>query len=61
MALDLSEHDAGDLLDEAAAPFRALAAERGVDLQIRSPQMPVSLVCDRARLLMALSIYWTTV
>lgn len=55
VTLDLAEHNAGDLIDEAAAPFRAIAAERGVDLQIRSPQPPVSLVCDRSRLLMALS------
>ncbi len=55
VALDRAAHDTGDLLDEAAAPFRALAAERGIDLQIHPPDQPITLVCDRARLLLALS------
>lgn len=55
VSLDLADHDVGDLLDEAAAPFRAVATERKIDLHIISPPAPLTLRCDRARLLMALS------
>ncbi len=37
------------------ARIRALAAERGIDLTLHSPRAPVTLTCDRARLLLALS------
>lgn len=53
--LDLAAHDVADLLDEAAAPFRALAGERSIELAVESPQPAISLTCDRARLVLALS------
>ena len=53
--LDLAAHDVGDLLDEAAAPFRALAGERGIELAVEAPPQAVALTCDRARLVLALS------
>jgi len=55
VSLDLAEHDVADLLDEAVVSFRAIAAERGVELCVCPPGQPLLLRCDRARLLMALS------
>ncbi|MFZ1752365.1 MAG: HAMP domain-containing sensor histidine kinase, partial [Caldilineaceae bacterium] len=53
--LDLRPHNLGDLLDEAAASFRALAVDRSIELTVRPPRAALSLTCDRARLLLALS------
>lgn len=53
--LDLAPHNVGDLLDETAAPFRALAGERSIELAIELPTQPLTLTCDRARLVLALS------
>ena len=55
VTLDMAAYDVGDLLDETVAPFRVLAAEQGISLQIHPPGDPFTLVCDRARLLLALS------
>jgi two-component system OmpR family sensor kinase len=55
VALDLAEHDLTDLLEEAAAPFRSLAVERGIDLIVHAPDAPLVLSCDQPRLLLALS------
>ena len=55
VALDLAEHDISDLLEEAAAPFRGLAAEQGIELSLRHPDPPLTLSCDQPRLLLALS------
>lgn len=53
--LDLAAHDLGDLLDEAAAPFRGLAAERGIELSLHLPDPSLALTCDQPRTLVALS------
>lgn len=55
VALDLAEHDLADLLEEAAAPFRGLAVERGIEFSLRLPDPPFTLTCDQPRLLLALS------
>ncbi len=55
VALDLAEQDVGDLLEEAAAAFRGLAAERGIELSLHLPNPPLTLTCDQPRLLLALS------
>ena len=55
VALDLAAQDVGDLLDEASAPLRALAVERGIELTVEPPLAALALTCDRARLLLALS------
>ncbi len=55
VTLDLQEYDVADLLEEAAAPFHALAQERGIDLQLALPTSALRLTCDRARMVLALS------
>lgn len=55
VALDLAPHDLTDLLEEAAAPFRSLAVERGIDLIVHTSDAPLLLTCDQPRLLLALS------
>ncbi len=54
-ALDLSNHDAGELVESAAAPFKVLAQEKGVAFSINPPASPLELKCDRARVELALS------
>ena len=53
--LDLRQHDVGELLDAAAAPFRLTAQEKGVTLAVQPPAEPLSCRCDRPRLEMALA------
>ncbi len=53
--LHLAEHDVGDLLDAAAAPFRLAAQEKGVALAVQPPDPPLACRCDRPRLEMALA------
>jgi signal transduction histidine kinase len=54
-ALELTGQDAGELIEAAALPFRALAAERGITLTIRPPLKALTIRCDRARIELALS------
>ncbi|MEI2690477.1 MAG: HAMP domain-containing sensor histidine kinase [Anaerolineae bacterium] len=53
--LDLRAHDAGELIDAAAAPFRLAAQEKGVTLAVQPPAEPLTVRCDRPRLEMALA------
>ena len=53
--LDYEECDAGELIQSAVAPFKALAAGRGIDLRAVLPEQPVSLTCDRGRMVLVLS------
>ena len=53
--LDRAAHDAGDLIASVAAAFKARAREQGVALSLSPPQPALSVVCDRARIEMALS------
>jgi signal transduction histidine kinase len=55
VALDLDHHDAGELIEEAAAGFKATANEKSITLSIKVPDAPVSVYCDRARVELALS------
>jgi signal transduction histidine kinase len=55
VSLDLASHDMGELIQAAAAPFKMLAQERGVELSISPPAPPLSSRCDRARIEVALS------
>ncbi|HEX9017746.1 MAG TPA: HAMP domain-containing sensor histidine kinase [Anaerolineaceae bacterium] len=52
--LDRQRHDLGDLLQSGAAPFQALAQEKNIQLKIELPQPPVVVVCDQARIEIAL-------
>ena len=54
-ALELSNHDAGELVESAAAPFKVLAQEKGVAFSTNPPASPLELNCDRARVELALS------
>jgi signal transduction histidine kinase len=54
-SLELASEDTGELIEAAALPFRALAAERGIALSVRAPLEPVAIRCDRARIQLALS------
>jgi signal transduction histidine kinase len=53
--LNLRTHDAGELIDAAAAPFRLAAQEKGITLAVQSPNEPLTVRCDRPRLEMALA------
>jgi signal transduction histidine kinase len=52
--LELAEHDVRDLLELAAAHFKARAEEKGIELQLVKPDSPLNLVCDQPRLELAL-------
>ncbi len=54
-SLDFAVHDAGEILQEAAAPLRARVAEKGVSLEVALPDPPLRVTCDRGRMIMALS------
>lgn len=54
-SLALGEHPAGDILQQAAAGLRVLAADKGVALEVRVPDPPATLSCDRDRVVLALS------
>jgi signal transduction histidine kinase len=53
--LDMAECDAGEVLQSAAAPFRQLAQERNIALNIELPTPALTVCCDRARIEIALS------
>lgn len=53
--LDLENHDVGDLLEAAAAPFRLRAQEKGVTLTVEAPPVAATVMCDRARVEMLLA------
>ncbi|HRJ45472.1 MAG TPA: HAMP domain-containing sensor histidine kinase, partial [Caldilineaceae bacterium] len=55
VALDLADHDLAELIEEVAAPFYTLAGERGIGLTARPLAEPLTLTCDRVRMVMALS------
>ncbi len=55
ITLDVSEHDAGELIETAAAAFKTLAREKNVTLSILDPSSALQISCDRARLELALS------
>jgi two-component system sensor histidine kinase BaeS len=54
-ALEKEPRRAADLLEEAAAPFRRRAKEAGVRLHLNLPASELTVRCDRARVLLALS------
>ncbi len=54
VALDLSCHDAADLVSSAASACKALALENGVSLSVQAPADPLEIECDRARIELAL-------
>ncbi len=53
--LELSLHDAGDILQASAAAFKQIARERDINLNVCSPEPPIAVHCDRARIQIALS------
>jgi len=55
VALDLANHDVGELIESAASAFKALAQEKGVTFSIQAPLPSLELRCDRARIELALS------
>jgi signal transduction histidine kinase len=55
IALDVTSHDAGELIRASAAAFKALAHEKHVTLSVKEPPSPVQVRCDRARIELALS------
>jgi signal transduction histidine kinase len=54
-ALAIGRHDAGDLLEDAAAGHAAAAERRGIALEVRPPDRPIDVACDRQRVELALS------
>ncbi len=55
ITLDLGEHDAGELIETAAAAFKTLARDKNVTLSVIKPSSALQISCDRARLELALS------
>jgi signal transduction histidine kinase len=55
VALDIADHDVGDLIEAAACPFKTPAREKQIGLTIVPPTSPSTLRCDRARIELALS------
>ena len=55
VTLDLGEHDVGDLVEAACAPFKPLAREKGVAISVKLPSPPLRVQCDRTRIELALS------
>jgi len=54
-ALDMADHDTGELMETAAAAFKALAHERGITLSAKQPTSPIEVRCDRRRIELALA------
>ncbi len=54
LALDLADHDLREIVEDALAPFKPLAGEKGVSLNIDLSDEPVILQCDHSRMQMAL-------
>lgn len=52
---EFEEQDLGELINTAAAPFKANAEAKGISLMIQPPASPLILLCDAHRLEMALS------
>jgi len=55
VALDLADHDAGELIEAASCAWTTLAREKRIDLLVWPPAPPLTLHCDRARIELALS------
>ena len=53
--LDFSECDSGELIQAAAIPFWSLAVDKNIQLDLKLPDPPISLHCDRARMELCLS------
>lgn len=54
-ALDLARHDVRDITSAAAAAFKPLAQEKGIEFNVHLPADPYEVQCDRARLEIALA------
>ncbi|MCY3905253.1 MAG: HAMP domain-containing sensor histidine kinase [Caldilineaceae bacterium] len=54
-SLDITRHDAGDLLESALAPFRSLAVKEGIELRLAVADDLEAILCDRASLEIALA------
>lgn len=52
--LNRASHDGGDIIAAAIAPFRARAADKGIELSINTPEA-TPVYCDRPRIEIALS------
>ncbi len=55
VALEFANHELGELITAAAAPFNSLAEAKGVNLVIQEPVPPIMLWCDAPRLEMVLT------
>jgi signal transduction histidine kinase len=55
VSLDRKPCDVGDLLVSASAPFKSLAAEKGILLDVRVPDPAFQVDCDPSRFELALS------
>jgi signal transduction histidine kinase len=53
--LDISEHDAAELITASMAPFKARAAERNIEMTAKMPDEAIHARCDRGRIELALS------
>lgn len=54
-ALDIARHEAGDLAADAAAAHAAAADRKRIALEVRRPERPIPIACDRQRVELALS------
>lgn len=54
VALDMDNHDVGDLIESAASAFKPVARDRAIIFSVYPPDPPLELRCDRARIESAL-------
>lgn len=54
VALDIASHDVGDLIESTASAFKPLVQEKAIHLSLRPPVPPLEILCDRARVELAL-------
>lgn len=53
--LDFCECDSGEMIQAAAVPFKTLAVQKNIQLELKLPDPPFSFQCDRPRMELCLS------
>jgi signal transduction histidine kinase len=54
VALDMANHDVGDLIESAASAFKPVARDKGITFSVYPPVPPLEIRCDRVRIESAL-------
>jgi signal transduction histidine kinase len=54
VTLEMARHEVDDILSTVSIAFKGIAQEKEINLAVKSPEPPLELRCDRARLELAL-------